>query len=141
MTAAKLAALLDAEGVRLDYSPGAFGGDGKFCPPGTLGVTGEVPPHLYAASVVLRTGLAAIVSGRCWYMLTATGLAVRISTSALIPAAAKFLAVGDVASPWGRIAAMARLDLPHLFDPSAANNNRGRSRADGVHLFDSGGKS
>lgn len=105
MTARELATLLADAGVQFDYDAGE------------IGVTGLVPPELEAAAVRLKTGLAALASGRHWYALTVTGVPVLLDPGELVPESSKFLRVGDSAARWNRVPIAARLDLPHLFAP------------------------
>ena len=105
MTACQLVRALAEAGVRFDLAAGR------------IVVTGEVPPHLEPAAKLLKTGLAALASGRDWWALPEGGRAARIDPRELVPAWAKFLAAGDALAKWDRVPAAARLNLTHLFAP------------------------
>lgn len=113
MTARQLADRLSLAGVRFDLDAGA------------IIVTGTVPADLEPVAKVLKTGLAALSSGRVWYALLESGRPTVLNPAALIPDWAKFLAAGDTRAGWDRVRLAWRLDCPQLFaltkEPSRSN--------------------
>lgn len=110
MTAAQLRAALGSAGV----TASAAGGE--------LTLAGPVPPALLPACRVLKTGLAALSSGRRRYGCDgSTGRVRELAPGALVPAAVTLLAASG-ADRWDRIPAAARLDRPELFAAPAAGS-------------------
>ena len=91
---------------------------------GRLTLSAPPPAALAPAVRVLKTGLAALASGRAWYGCeSATGHSRRVSPDEPVPAGVTLLTV-EGAAKWDRVPSAARLDLPELFADAEPTDTR-----------------